>query len=201
MSDIIYDTRKRITEIGALMYQRFLTDSAGGNISVRIGDTVLMTPRYAGSKWFWKLDPEQVLILDLEGNKVEGDGEVSREFRVHIKLLNDFYPDGTVVVHGHARNVLVFCALNLPLPSMLYSTDKFGEIVQVEDAPAHTPALSLSIAAAIKPQLERVKKQAAVVNAPRHGTFVFAKDLESGYDALERVDVNAYMVMMSKHLR
>lgn len=42
------------------MFQRHLTDLAGGNISVRIGDTLYMTPRYAGARFHWDLVPEQI---------------------------------------------------------------------------------------------------------------------------------------------
>ncbi len=194
-----YEMRKKIAEIGRVMYARFLTDAAGGNVSVRMGDVILMTPRYAGSKFHWDLKPENILILDLQANKIEGEGEVSREVRVHKDLLNKFYPDGTAVVHGHARNSLVFCAVEKPIPSMLYSTDKFGsEIGFVPDAAAHTQDLADHMCAAMQPQLERVRKQAAVALAPRHGVFVLGKDLESGYDALDRVEVSAYCALMSK---
>ncbi len=192
-----YEERSRIAEVGRLMYDRYLTDSAGGNISLRRDDVILMTPRYAGSKYFWRLSPDQVLVLDLQGNKLEGNGEVSREVRVHLKLLTDYYPDGSAVVHGHARNALVFCSLQKPIPSMLYSSDKFGSIQLVEDQPAHTQELADVIARAMQSQLERVKKQAAAVLAPRHGVFVFARGLEQGYDALERIDVSAYCAIMA----
>lgn len=199
MSNEIYEMRKAIAEIGSVMYERYLTDAAGGNVSVRMGDVILMTPRYAGSKFHWDMKPENILVLDLEANKLEGDGEVSREVRVHKDLLNRFYPDGTAVVHGHARNSLVFCSVEKPIPSMLYSTDKFGkEIGYVPDAPAHTQDLANYVSGFMEGQIERVKKQAAVVLAPRHGVFVFAKDLESGYDALDRVENSAYCALMSK---
>lgn len=200
MSLSFFEERQRIAEIGKLMYDRFLTDSAGGNISWRLGDVILMTPRYAGSKYFWRLTPDQVLVLDLQGNLIEGNGDVSREVRVHLKLLTQFYPDGVAVVHGHARNALVFCSLQKPIPSMLYSSDKFGAIELVEDKPAHTQDLADVIAAAIEKQLDRVRKQAAAVLAPRHGVFVFARGLEHGFDALERIDVSAYCAIMAANL-
>ncbi|MCS7010359.1 MAG: class II aldolase/adducin family protein [Anaerolineales bacterium] len=198
----IYAMRKKIANIGRLMYARMLTDAAGGNISVRMGDVILMTPRYAGSQFLWDLAPENVLVLDLQGNKLEGEGEVSREIRVHRDLLNKFYPDGTAVVHGHARNALVFCAQKKPIPSMLDSTDKFGqEIGYVPGAPAHTQELADQICAAMATQLERVRKQAAIILAPRHGVFVFAKNLEAGYDALDRLENTAYCALMGALLK
>ena len=199
MTEHYWDLRAQIAEIGRVMYDRLLTDAAGGNISVRVGDHILMTPRYAGSKWHWDLKPEHVLVLDLNSQKIAGEGEVSREVRVHADLLNKYYPDATAVVHGHARNSLVFCSVAKPIPSMLYSTDKFGkEIGYVPDAPAHTQDLANHMVEAFSTQIERVKKQAAVMLAPRHGVFVLAKDLEAGYDAIDRVEMGAYCALMSK---
>lgn len=200
MSNSIEDMRRFIAELGAIAYARFLTDTAGGNISARVGDVILMTPRYAGSRFLWRLRPEQVLVLDLQANKLEGDGEVSREYRVHCKLLNEFYPDGTAVFHGHARNVLVFCAAERPIPPVLYATEKFGTVEHVRDAPAHSQELADHIAAAMHPLRERLRKQAAAVLAPKHGLFVLGRDLEAAFDAAERIEGNAYCVLMSRLL-
>ena len=49
MNETIQDMRKAIVEIGRQMFDRRLTDSAGGNIGVRVDDVILMTPRFAGS--------------------------------------------------------------------------------------------------------------------------------------------------------
>ncbi|MGQ0600471.1 MAG: class II aldolase/adducin family protein [Anaerolineales bacterium] len=200
MNDPITEMREKMVVIGRALYERFLTDAAGGNLSARIGDKLVMSPRYAGSKWSWRLRPEQYLILDLDGHKLDGDGEVSREYRVHKTLLNEFYPECTAVVHGHARNVLVFCAAQKPIPPVLYQTDKFGVIQHVADAPAHSQDLADNIAAAIRPQTERVRKGAVAVMAPRHGLFVLGKDIESAYDSADRIENNAYCVLMSKLL-
>ena len=48
------DARAHICEIGRLMYDRRLTDSAGGNVSIRQGNRIYCSPRYAGSRWRWR---------------------------------------------------------------------------------------------------------------------------------------------------
>jgi len=198
MNETIQDMRKTIAEIGKRMFSRHLTDSAGGNISVRVEDVILMTPRFAGSRYNWQLSAEQVLVCDLQANKLEGNGDISREYQVHFALLNSLYPMGTAVLHGHALNALVFCAAGKPIPPVLDSAGKVGQVELVSSAPAHSADLADHILAALQPQAERIQKYAAAVLAPRHGVFVMAKDLLAGYDTLERVDVNAYCVLMSR---
>jgi L-fuculose-phosphate aldolase len=197
MALLLEETRVKIAQIGAFMFERQLTDAAGGNISARVGDKVCISPRYSGSKYRWKIRPEQVLVIDLQGNKIEGDGDISRESKVHLKLLNEF-TDGTSVIHAHARNVLVFCALARGIPPVLEQTVKFGEIKCVDFAPAHSQQLADNVANAIRGQEARIRKQAAGVIAPWHGLFLIGKDLDAAIDAVERIDNNARIIILGE---
>jgi L-fuculose-phosphate aldolase len=198
MNEELRRAQAHIAEIGTLLFQRQLTDAAGGNISVRVGDRLAMSPRYAGMNYHWRLKPEDVLIVDLDGNVLEGSGQISREAKVHLALHREFGEHGQAVIHCHARNVLVFAAMNRPLPPVLEATLKFGEIPVAEFAPSHTPQLSEHIAAVIRGQEARIRKHAAAAIAPWHGLFVMAKDLDAAFDAAERIDTNAYCLLMGE---
>jgi L-fuculose-phosphate aldolase len=199
MSIIHSDVRTRIAEIGRQMFDRNLTDTAGGNISVRVGEHVCITPRYAGSKFQWKLLPEQVLVTDLEGNKIEGEGDISREAKVHYALLKA-YPESGSVVHGHAQNILVFCAANMPMLPVLEATQKFGVIKVSKYATAHSGGLAENLLADFADQGDRIKSSAAAVMAVYHGLFVLARDLETGFDVTERLDRNARVILQARNL-
>ena len=192
----IQSTRERICEIGRLLYDRKLTDAAGGNISARTGENICISPRYAGSNFQWQLMPDQVLVADRDGNKLEGNGELSRESKVHFRLYNEF-PDGNAVIHCHAQNVLVFCAAGVPMIPVLESTLKFGEIGFSTFAPAHSKELADSISEELHKKESALKIQAAAVMAPWHGLFVLGKSLNAAYDAAERIDGNARILMSS----
>jgi len=194
MTEPVEMMRKRIAELGRLMFDRFLTDTAGGNISARVGDLVCITARHCGSKYQWRVRPEQVLISDLEGNKIDGDGELSREAKVHLRLLNDF-PDGKAIVHCHPRHVMVFAMLARPIPPVLEGTLKLGTIPVAQYAPAHGGKLAEHVAAALHGEEEKIRKFAAAVIAPYHGLFVLSKDLETAFDAAERIEVNAHCIL------
>lgn len=198
----IKEMRALICEMGALLFQRKLTDIAGGNISARLGDRICMTPTNAGAHCHWCLQPDQILVLDLKGNKLDGEGELSRETVIHLKLLNDFYPDGTAVVHAHPQNTLVFCAAQKPIQPVLEATLKFGEVKVVEYAPggSNSPQLAANIAAGLQGQEELIRKQAAAVIAPWHGIFALGKDLLATVDAVERIETNARCILYSQLL-
>jgi len=199
MTDELNQTRARIAELGRLMFDRFLTDTAGGNISVRVGDLVCITPRFAGSRFQWRLKPEQVLVTDLDGKMLEGDGEPSREGKAHYRLLKEF-TDAKSLVHGHARHAAVFCAAAMPMPPVLEATQKFGKIKVCKYAPAHSDELAEYLIEEFRGQEERIKSQAAVVLGPYHGVFSLGKNLDAAFDALERVDINAEVILNSRLL-
>ncbi len=199
-ADLISQTRRKIAETGKLVFGRHLTDAAGGNISVRVGDQVCITPRYSGSKRHWQLEPDQVLVSDLAGNKLEGDGDISREAKVHYRLYQEF-PDGTAVLHSHPRHVMVFVASGQPIEPIFEATLKFGTIPVVDKfAPAHSEKLADFIAEAMQGKEEAIRKYAVAVMAPWHALFVIGKDLDAAFDLTERIDTNAYAILMSRLL-
>ena len=191
--------RERVATFGRMLFDRFLTDAAGGNVSVRVGDLVCLSPRYSGQQRQWRLQTDDVLVVDLQGNKLAGAGDLSRESKVHLRLYNEF-PDGGAVVHAHPRHVLVFCAARRPIPPVLEATMKFGSINVTEFAPAHSADLALHVADGLRGQDSRIRKQAAAVIAPWHGLFCIGKDIDSAFDAVERIDNNARIILESRAL-
>jgi ribose 5-phosphate isomerase B len=197
--DQLTQTRNKIAEIGRIVFDRHLTDAAGGNISVRVGDLVCITPRYSGSRRRWHLKPNEVLVSDLSGNKLDGDGEISREAKVHFALYQNF-PDTTAVLHSHARNVMAFVAAGQPIEPILEATLKFGTIPVSHFSPAHSEKLAEAIVEEFRGKDEAIRKYAAAVMAPWHGLFVAGKDLDAAFDLTERIDTNAYCILMSRLL-
>lgn len=53
VSVLIEETRIKIAELGQLMFDRFLTDTAGGNISARVGDLICITMAGCGIITGW----------------------------------------------------------------------------------------------------------------------------------------------------
>jgi L-fuculose-phosphate aldolase len=197
---LIQQMRLEIAETGARLFSRNLLDLAGGNISARTGDVICISPRYSGPKHHWALKPDDVMVVTPDGEILDGKGELSRESKVHLKLHREFGEHGGAVIHAHARNVMVFAALAKPMPPVMEATRKFGEIQVVDFAPSHTAELSEHIAAGIRGQEARIRKHAAAVIAPYHGIFCMGRDLDLTADAIERIDTNAYCIIMGQLL-
>jgi L-fuculose-phosphate aldolase len=194
------DPRVHLARIGKLAYDRKLLDSAGGNITTRFGDRVYMSRSYAGAKHQWELRPEDVLVLDLEGNVLAGEGEFSREGAVHMACYQHF-PEAGCVFHAHSLNIMAFVSTETPIPAMNEQTDKFGTIGFCKWAATHTPELAVNVVEGLRDQAHNIPKHPIATLIPRHGIFVVGKDLNITYDALERIERNAYIAVMAKLLR
>lgn len=199
MALLYAETREKISELGKLMFDRKLSDTAGGNISVRVGEHVCITPRFAASKHQWNLRPDQVLVTEMDGTKIDGEGEISREAKVHYALLKAFPLSGSIV-HGHAQNVMVFCCANLPMPPVMEATQKYGVIKICKYATAHSGLLAEYLVEEFTGQEERIKTSGAAVMAAYHGLFALAPDITTGFDITERLDRNARIIIQARNL-
>jgi L-fuculose-phosphate aldolase len=191
--------REKMARLCRLAYDKELLDSAGGNMTVRTPEGVLSSARYMGSLRQWQVDPDDFLLVDLDGNKLEGDGDISRETRMHLSIYHAF-PRAGAVIHTHSKNIQVFVAAGVPIPPMTEQTDKFGPIGFAQHAPQHTQELGDVVVEALKPQEATLEKHAIAVLLPRHGSCIVGPDLDAAYDALERIDRSAYYAIHARSL-
>ena len=118
---------------------------------------------------------------------------------MHFRLYQEF-PDVMAVLHSHARHVMPFVAAGQPIEPVLEATLKFGTIPVTGFAPAHSEKLAEEIVSLFRGKEEAIRKYAAAVIAPWHGLFVVGKDLDAAFDLTERIDTNAYCILMSRLL-
>ena len=190
---------EQIIYAGQLLFERKLLDMAGGNISVRDGNQIFITARYSGSKRNWRNQPEDILSGHIETDNLLDNPRCSRESRVHLAIYRHF-SDAGAVVHAHPFHILPFCAASRPIEPVLEQTQKFGTIKVVKGAPAHSPDLAINTVAGLTGQEAVIQKQAAAVLLPHHGIVVAGKELLAAVDALDRIDWNAYCILVQKSL-
>ena len=185
---------EQLVYIARRMFERRLTDMAGGNVSIRDGDQIYISPRYAGSLQHWQIQPEDVLCGDVNTDEIMNHPRFSREGKAHLGVYRAF-PDVHGIIHAHPYNVLPFCVAERPIEPVLEATQKFGVVEVIKGAPAHREQLALNIVAGLRGKEANIRKQAAAVLMPRHGIFVAGKDALAAIDALERIDWNAWCIM------
>jgi L-ribulose-5-phosphate 4-epimerase len=97
----------------------------GGNVSVRDPETGYVVIKPSGVK-FEDLTPENMVVVDPDGEKVEGDLNASSDTASHLYIYRHM-PEVNGVVHTHSNYATAFAALGKPIPAVLTGIgDEFG---------------------------------------------------------------------------
>jgi L-fuculose-phosphate aldolase len=175
--------RRHLARVAGLLYVRRLTELQGGNMSMRVGDAMIMTPTKASENTGWRLDAEDLLVQDLSGNVLVGDpAHVSREIRIHTRLYRA-YADIGCVFHLHLAEAIAAAGV-WPPGVVATSSEPYGAAVVVleSDLRAQTEAHDAR-ATELLGQVSRA--QGAVAIGAMHGTFGVARDVATGVRAAD----------------
>jgi L-fuculose-phosphate aldolase len=184
-----------MVEIAHLMYSRHLTNSAGGNLSCRVGNQIYITPRYLGSKHRWQLSEDMILVFDQQLNPIEGDPElVSRESQMHFACYQHF-AEINGIVHAHPRYLSVFAAAGQKVVPTNEYTEKFGTVEVVRPLPSHSADLAEAVVAKIVPRRETLRRNGLGLILAWHGVAAVGRDLSDAYDTLDRLEWSAHTLL------
>jgi L-fuculose-phosphate aldolase len=145
---LLGDERRELCAIGRRIAETGLVIGASGNISVRSGDLVAVSPSGVELD---RLTPEDVPVIDLKGDLVEVEGErvPSSETLMHLAIYGA--TDATAIVHTHSTYGVVVATTMTELPPIHYNTLLLGGVVKVaEYATYGTPELAESVRAALE---------------------------------------------------
>ncbi|GAB4534188.1 MAG: L-ribulose-5-phosphate 4-epimerase [Anaerolineae bacterium] len=97
----------------------------GGNVSARDPETGYVVIKPSGVR-YEVLRPEHMVIVDLDGNRIEGDLKASSDTASHLYIYRH-RPDVHGVVHTHSPYATAFAAVGKPIPVYLTAHgDEFG---------------------------------------------------------------------------
>jgi L-fuculose-phosphate aldolase len=114
------DVREAIVEACHRLEAADLVGEASGNVSVRLTaqdsrELVAITPSQVPYR---TLQPEQVLIVDLDGNVVDGEGAPSTERKVHFATYKARADVGSVI-HSHSIYASACAMVGLEIPAII----------------------------------------------------------------------------------
>lgn len=96
-----------------------------GNVSVRDPEMGLIVIKPSGVK-FEDLEPEQMVVVDLDGKTIEGDLKASSDTASHLYIYRHM-PEVNAVVHTHSNYATAYAALGKSIPTVLTAiADEFG---------------------------------------------------------------------------
>ncbi len=72
------EAREEMCRVARLMWERRLTNAAGGNMAVQVAqDRMLVTPSLMSERKHCQLEPKDLLLVDWQEHIYEGDGKLS----------------------------------------------------------------------------------------------------------------------------
>jgi ribulose-5-phosphate 4-epimerase/fuculose-1-phosphate aldolase len=187
-------TAESICRLGRSFFDRGLTHGRTGNISVRLGDTVLVTPT-GGS--LGCLRPDDLAVLGIDGTHV-GGGRPSKEAFLHLAMYRA-RPADRAVVHLHSTHAVAVSCLGdiddhdvLP-PLTPYYVMRVGTLPRLR---FHAPGEE-----SLGPLAESVAHNHHALLLANHGPVVSAPDLATAADVVEELEETARLFLLLRGTR
>ncbi len=107
--------RQALIETALAMNASSINQGTSGNLSVRSGAGMLITPSAVS---YPELAREDIVFMDLSG-KSEGPRQPSSEWRFHLDIYRQ-REDAQAIVHAHPVHCTALACLNRPIPAFHY---------------------------------------------------------------------------------
>ena len=186
---LLLDERRKVVDYAQKMLSTGLVKGTGGNISLTNEDKSLVAITPPGVA-YETMRPEDVVVLDLDGNHVDGDLLPSSELGFHLALLRQRM-EIKAVVHTHSDYSTALACLRWELPAVHYLIGSAGFKVPLAPyATFGTPELAEGIC-------ETIGDGNAVLLA-NHGLVAVGVSLSKAFSTAEMVEYVAKLYLITR---
>ena len=188
MKEQLAEAREAVRSTAIAMAATRFAAGSSGNVSIRFGDHALITASgipYAG------IEVDQVIEMDMEGNRLSGCGEPSSEWRMHVAIYAR-RKDVQAIVHTHSP-IATAAAIALSALPVLHDEGKilFGDAIPVS---AHHPPGTWDLANAV---VEALGEGRASLIA-RHGAVGVGATLPAAFETTIKIEEAARLLLLSR---
>lgn len=172
------ETATKLVEIAKRLYDRNMNAALGGNVSIRLGDEVVITS--AGiNKGF--MTEDDVVVVDMGGTKLRGNGKPSSEGKMHYEIYK-LRPDVQAIIHAHPPFAVAFALAHHDLPDDILpeATILLGHVPCLPYVTPSTIELAREVARGL------ADRNAAFM--ANHGAITVGADLEEAYNRMELLE-------------
>ena len=168
--------REEVVEFARRMVSDGLVVGTSGNVSVRAGDLVAVTP--SGTD-YGSMTVSDVVVVDLAGKVVAGSLRPTSELPLHLVAYREH--GAGAVVHTHSPAATALSLLREELPPVHYQIAMFGGSVLV--APYATFGTD-----ELRDNASRSLEGRSAVILKHHGTLTTGGDLRGAYDRARQLE-------------
>jgi L-fuculose-phosphate aldolase len=162
--------REQLVSYCGRMVADGLAVGAAGNMSMRVGDLVAITPSGVS---YAELVPADICITTLSGEEVDAPETPSSELPMHLAVYAA--TGAAAVVHTHSAEVIAVSATSAELPAVHYAINGLGGPVRVAE---YTRFGSAGLAEAAVAAMDG--RRAAILQ--NHGAICYGRTLPEAYD-------------------
>ena len=183
-----HQLKQEIVRVCRMLHRKNYLAATDGNVSVRLGDRVFVTPSGVHKGL---MEAYQVLTVDLEGKVLSGEGKPTSEIRMHL-LAYELRPDVAAVVHAHLpyATACTLAGIDLLEPVLPEVVITLGGI---PTAPYATPG-SEAVPEAIR---DFIREYDAILLS-RHGALTVGPDVTDAYNKMEKLEHTARVVRAAR---
>jgi L-fuculose-phosphate aldolase len=176
---LLAEERQALAEAGRRLAARGLVIGTGGNLSVRAGDLVAVTPTGGA---LGELTADQMTVIDLDGAVADGDLAPTSEVPLHLAIYRGTF--AAAVAHTHAPTSTALGLVTDEIPLVHYGMLNLGGVVRVAPYACYgTDELAAHVVKALE------YKQAALMR--NHGSIATGSTLAKAVDNLELLEWSA----------
>ena len=183
--------KKEICEVGRKLWMRQFVDGNGGNISYRIGpNEVICTPTLVSK---FDLTPEDMSLVDLEGNQIAGTKPRTSEIFLHLEIYKEV-AEAKSVVHCHPPHATAYAITGKVPPNLI--VPEFEVFVgKVAISPYKTPG-TVEFAQTVLPFV----KEHNTVLLSNHGIICWADTVTHAEWYAEVLETYCWTLMLAAQL-
>jgi L-ribulose-5-phosphate 4-epimerase len=186
--------REQVTDLHAELVRNGLVAWTSGNVSARVPGSRLVVIKPSGVTYD-DLRPELMVVVDLDGHRVDGDLSPSSDTDSHLHIYREM-PEVGGVVHTHSGYATAWAARGEPIPCVLTAmADEFGG-----DIPLGPFALigSDDIGKGVVATLAGSRSTAILMRG--HGVFTIGKDASAAVKSAVMCEDVARTVHLARQL-
>lgn len=165
-----------------------LTPGRTGNLSVRSGETVAITPTGVP---YTEISPSDVPLLDLDGKQVSGELEPSSEVPMHLGIYREL--DVGAILHAHSPWTTTLAVLREPLPPVHYMIALAGESVPVAE---YAPYGTAELAEHAVTEMTAAGTRAVIL--ANHGLVAAGEDAAAAVETAQAVESTARVYLQAR---
>ncbi|MBQ0104729.1 MAG: L-ribulose-5-phosphate 4-epimerase [Armatimonadetes bacterium] len=122
---MLEELKKKVCEANKALPENGLVTWTSGNVLGRDRETGLVVVKPSGVP-FEELTADNMVVLDIDGNKIEGDLKPSSDAYTGLYVLRNM-PRINSVIHTHSNYATAFAACGMSIPCILTAMcDEFG---------------------------------------------------------------------------